>query len=581
MPVSDSVVDEAVDARRRNAALRRPFRLTDYRWLFSALAVSQIGDFLYSVALAVYLYDRTGSAGWVAGAYAARLLPAILLAPYAGVLADRWPRRRVMLVSDLVSAGLVIALTLVAALDGPLLVAVLIPACVSASATFFLPAMQAVLPEVVDEDDLAAANTLTSLVENIALVGGPALGVLVLAATDAWVAFAVDAATFVAGAVLLTRMHTHDSPPSAHTETGGLVSRLSRGAAALRDSPLARGVVGIAALANLLYGSDTVLFVLVAAQRLGTGSAGTGYLLAALGAGGIAVATVANRAAGSPKAAGIILLSMTLYCLPLAGLALTRSPVVAVGLLVVRGAGFVVVDVLAITVLQRVVPSDVLARVFGLVASVVVAGIAIGALIVPPLVAATGLTATLLILGLAPVALTAAAYPALRRTDRTTADRAVQLAPVIARLRTVEPFAAASRPALEQLAAAVQQQTVDAGTPVVRQGDVADAFYVVVVGRLTVESTGETGGPAQPLGDLGPGDWFGELGLLGKVPRTATVIATTNCVLDQIPGTDFLDGVTGRVASPALFERATARLARTHPSARLDVDPAAGGGKQQ
>jgi CRP-like cAMP-binding protein len=101
---------------------------------------------------------------------------------------------------------------------------------------------------------------------------------------------------------------------------------------------------------------------------------------------------------------------------------------------------------------------------------------------------------------------------------------------------------------------------------VVREGAVADAFYVVVDGRLAVTSTGD--GPSAPvaLGELGPRDCFGEIGLVNRRPRTATVTARTDCTLYTIPGEDFLAAVNDSPAArPAVLELVATRLARSHP----------------
>jgi CRP-like cAMP-binding protein len=121
--------------------------------------------------------------------------------------------------------------------------------------------------------------------------------------------------------------------------------------------------------------------------------------------------------------------------------------------------------------------------------------------------------------------------------------------------------------------------TVDADTAVIREGDFADAFYVVAEGRLGVTARGERATTAV-LNDLGDGDFFGEIGLIEKIPRTATVTTLTPATLLKVDGAAFLDALTESAPSPALLDGASLRLRRTHPSLQLSRSglqgPAAG-----
>ncbi|HYX61538.1 MAG TPA: MFS transporter, partial [Streptosporangiaceae bacterium] len=91
-----------------SGTIRSALRYPDFRWLLSALAVSQIGDWLYNLALVVLVYDRTHSALWAGVTTAARVVPVVVLGPLGGVLADRFDRRRIMIVCDLARMGLMV-----------------------------------------------------------------------------------------------------------------------------------------------------------------------------------------------------------------------------------------------------------------------------------------------------------------------------------------------------------------------------------------------------------------------------------------------------------------------------------------
>jgi CRP-like cAMP-binding protein len=122
------------------------------------------------------------------------------------------------------------------------------------------------------------------------------------------------------------------------------------------------------------------------------------------------------------------------------------------------------------------------------------------------------------------------------------------------------------------MAAAATEVHVPAGTAVVMEGDAADAFYAVIEGALDVAAVGEHGGDPQWLRTLEPGSYFGEIGLLGRVPRTATVTANADCTLLRVSGDDFIDALTNLSASPSLLEGARTRLSITHPTSTVLLD---------
>ena len=237
-----------------------------------------------------------------------------------------------------------------------------------------------------------------------------------------------------------------------------------------------------------------------------------------------------------------------------------------------RGAGTLIVDVLAIIALQRSVPSDTLARVFGVFFAIVLAAISLGALIMPPLVDAFGLDTALLIAAFGPIALGLAGIPALVRLDRRAAAEIAELEPRIAVLQRIGIFAAAGRPTLERLARAATEETVPAGAVIVREGDPADALYVIEDGQVGVASQGETGDEYW-IRSMTGGTYFGEIGLIERIPRTATVTAEKPTRLVRIDGEAFLDVLTNVPPSASFVEGARQRLARTHPSLNPTYEP--------
>jgi MFS family permease len=547
---------------------RAVLRSGDLARLLGSELISASGGWAYNVALIVFLYDRTHSASWVAAGALVRFIPSLICSGYAGVIAERFERVRLMVWLNVLALVLQFGLALAVWRAAPAVVALVLAGLTSVVLSPYSPAVAALIPQVVPEEQLAAANALGATIDNLVVVAGPAAGAVLLVAGGPPLTIAVNAATFGVAAILLPTMKTRSQP--SDVSAGGEVRALRQvldGFRALVASAAVATFVAFSVLASFVYGTDTVLFIPIARVQLHSGSSGYGYLLAGLGVGGVVGAAFVNRLAARTRLASAILGGMAVFCLPTALLIVVHQPVVGFALEVVRGAGTLVVDTLAITALQRSAPKEMVARVFGAFFALVLAAISLGALLTPLLLRA-GLHLTMLVYGAGIPVLCLLALPRLVRADRVAAVRAAAVAPRVALLERLDLFRAASRSSLESLAEAAEEISVAAGTAVVREGEQSDAFYAVTDGQLVVTAAGETGAEPVRLRTLGPDSYFGEIGLLGHVPRTATVTATAACTLLRISGDDFLDALTSLSASPSLLQGAQTRLAITHPSSR-------------
>jgi CRP-like cAMP-binding protein len=339
------------------------------------------------------------------------------------------------------------------------------------------------------------------------------------------------------------------------------------GVRAIASSATATILVSYSLLASFVYGVDTVQFVVLSEEQLRTGASGYGYLLAGLGTGGVAAAALVNRLAAWPRLGTVILVGMAVYCLPTLLFLVIDNPAAAFAIEGVRGAGTLMVDVLAVTALQRSLPSELQARVFGAFYAGVLLAISLGALLTPPVITQLGLDTSLWFAGGALPALCLLGSPWLRRMDQQNVARLAELEPRVLALGRLGLFAEASRPVLERLATASIETGVPAGTIMIREGDVADAFYALLDGQMSVRSVGD-GTADVTLPSLVGGAYFGEIGLLERMPRTATVTAARDSTVLQISGDDFLAALSDTPASAALLEGARSRLARTHPTLR-------------
>ena len=330
-------------------------------------------------------------------------------------------------------------------------------------------------------------------------------------------------------------------------------------------SPSITVLVGYCLLATFAFGVDTVLFVAASDEILGTGPDGYGYLLAGLGVGGIIAAPLVTRMDGWPRLGPVIIAGMALYCLPTLVLLVTSSPQVAFGAQVVRGVGTLVVDVLAITALQRTLSADRLARVFGAFDGLCLLVILIGSALTPVAISVLGLEATIWAAGAGIMAVSLLGLPWLRRMDQASRERREQLAPYLHLLEACDLFAEVPDGGLMQLAGEARPESWPAGSVIIEQGAPADAFYLLVSGVAAVQSVDATG-KVIALPPMGAGQYFGEIGLIEAIPRTATVGAETDCEVLRIDGETFLESLTTNQPSAAILDGAALRLHRTHPA---------------
>jgi hypothetical protein len=420
---------------------------------------------------------------------------------------------------------------------------------------------------MVGEEQLVAANALNSTIDNLVVIVGPALGALLLVVGSTTFVFAVNAASFLLSAVMVSRIRTRSRPVDVTEEgTAGPLAQMAVGIKTIMRLDAARTLVAYCALVSFVYGTDTVLFVGVGQQKLGVGAKGFGYLLAGVGIGGILMALAVDKIAARRQLAPVILAGVAGYTLPTALLTVIHNVPAAVVLEVVRGASTLVVDVMAITSLQRAVPSDQLARVFGVFFAFVLGAISLGALLTPIVVSSSSLDGGLLAMAFAPFVVGVAGYPALMAIDRDAAASAAVLAPKVAILERLGIFSTATRPVLERLAEAATEVEFGPAATIIREGDTADAIYVLVDGEVEVTARGESGGEEKRLRTMQAPTYFGEIGVLEQIPRTATVTALTHCRCERVEGSALLDALTAAPPSSTLMENARSRLALTHPS---------------
>jgi MFS family permease len=509
------------------------------RKLQLAFAGSVTGEWGFLVALAVYANDHGGATA-VSAVLVIRWVASALTAPWLAYFADRYPRERVMLVADLSRVAAMAGMA-AAAFTGasPVIVYVLAGFMAVASKTF-RPAQAALLPLLAESpEELTAANATSTAIESVGTFVGPALGGLLLAATSVGWVFVADALTLVWSAIFVVQLHSRFEAPPVKPERRSTFREAVAGFSTLWAQRDARVIVFLYFCQTIVAGALRVLIVVTALDLLDIGNSGLGFLNAAMGVGGIIGVAVAFALIGRRKLATDFGLGLILIGAGLGLIGVWPTVIGAVILIAVFGIGNTLVDVSGVTLLQRAVPDEVLGRVFGALQSILVLGLAIGALIVPFLLDLISIRAALILVG----AMLPVLALLLWRRLSVINERALVPVERIELLRANPIFAPLPPATIENLAMKLIPVSVAAGETVFRQGDHGDHFYIVEDGRCEIWIDGEK------VADAWPGESFGEIALLRDIPRTATVKAVDDTKLLALERDEFIAAVTGHAPS--------------------------------
>ncbi|HEV8451837.1 MAG TPA: MFS transporter [Gaiellales bacterium] len=520
-------------------AFREAFASKGLRRLQLALAGSVIGDWAFSIALAVYAYN-IGGAETVGLLALARWTVAAFAAPFLSLLADRYRRRSVMLASDsirlLATAGAAVAVW-TSAPAGFVYTAALI---VTAVSTAFQPAQTALLPSLTSSpEQLTAANVVTSTIESVGTFLGPALGGLMLVWAGTGSVMAIDSLTFAWSLAMLSGIPRGERP-IRQEQAEGFLAEIAEGFAAVGSNARMRLIMGLFGAQTFVCGTINVLIVVMALQLLGMGESGVGLLNAAIGVGGLAGSVVAAALVGRGRQSLNFAGGLLAWGIPIALIAVFTTSGFALAMLVVVGVGNVLVDVAGMTLLQRVAPDEVLGRVFGVLETVFSLTIGLGGAAAPLMIHLLGIRGSLVLTGALLPVLVAITWPMLVRLDV-----GVLLPQRLALMRGVpflEPLAEAT---LERISGLLEPVTVAAGEAVFSQGDAGDRFYLIESGEASVVQDDKQ------LARLGEGGYFGEIALVQDIPRTATVRAVSDLALLALDRDEFIAAVTGHAPSRA------------------------------
>jgi MFS family permease len=533
-------VISALGAAVRNENIRR----VELAW-----GAAIVAEWAHFVALGIFAYEQGGtSAVGIAGLV--RLLPGAVVAPFAASFGDRFRRERFLLTLTLVGA-IALAGSAVAAWAHSRALVFGFAGVVGVSATLIRPALQALLPSLArTPQELIASNCATSTIESIGTLIGPLCAGVLVTFGDVGLVFALGAGVLLIGAALLSQVRVESRVELTDEHERASVRRMIVGGfETVARTPRARLVVGLIVAQTFVRGCLNVLIVVAAFRILDGGGAEVGYLTAAIGVGGL-FGALGAMTLGGRRLAVPFGLSLVAWGIPITLIAPRPYLAAAIFLLAIVGAANSVEDVAVFTLLQRIIPDEMLTRVLGLVWGLAMGGVALGSVAAPVLVGAIGPRPAFVLVGAILPLLTLVTFPRLVEIDRALAPAAG-----LGLIDRVPMFAPLSIATKERVASSLVPIEVSAGELVIRAGDEGDRFYIIGDGELDVDANGRHS-------IVHEADYFGEIALLRNVPRTATVTAVVDSHLYTLQRDDFLAAVTGHPAAHAAGEEVAAeRLA--------------------
>ncbi len=513
----------------------------------AALGLYRLAEFGPWVAMLVYAYSQGGATttGLVS---LALLVPTALFAPFSGPVIDRFGATRVLLGAH---AGQAVAMAATAAsllCEAPALVTYGLGALTAMLLVVTHPAHAVVAPGIAHTtEQLVALNAITGWILSIGLVVAPAGAGLILAVSSPGAVYVAGSLCALLAALLVVPIRDLVPPleRDADEDAPSALRELRQGARALARSSAPREVIIVLGATFIMVGAFDVLVVVLAVASLGIGESGAGYLTAAHGAGAVlgAVTSLALVGRGRlvPGIVGAALFAAGAFAL----LGLAISTVVAFLAAATTGASRSVLEVSGQTLLQRVTPTDLFARVFAFKEGIAMAAWGLGSLLVTIVISLTDIRGALFF--------TAAIVPAfvlLRIRPLLAVDAAATIPTVtIALLRSLVTLRALPGPVLEGVARNASEVTVPAGTVIVREGEPGDRYYVIANGTVDILRRGVR------LNTLERGDGFGEISLVQDVSRTATVRAVTETRLVVVEREPFLVALTGHAPTRDRVDR--------------------------
>lgn len=536
------------------AAFRTSFANPNLRCAQLSFGVAWAGEWAVTVAVGILAF-RHGGAAAVGVVGLARMLPAALLAPVAGVLVDRYRRERVLIAVGLARGVSLGGAALLLWLVGSPLPAYALVAVAMLAHTLYRPAHSALLPSIcTTATDLTSANVVRGFLDSSSALLGPLLAGALVGPLGIDGVFAVIAASAVWSSWLISRVDYEAPPRLVGAVPTRAVAEAVEGAAIIGRDREVRLLTILGCLQTFTRGCFAVFVVVVALQLLGLPESGVGVLTAGFGVGAVLGSFAASLLVRSSGFGRWLAVGVAGWGIPFIALAVAPNEVVALALLAVVGVANAIVDLSYFTLLQWLVPDELMGRVFASDEAVLTLNVAFGSLVAPGLIALFGIRGALLAAGLLTPVGALMALSRLRELDARL-HIAGQTVAFLQRVAMLAPLPLAT---ITQLAANASAENASQGTVVIEEGSTGDDFYVIADGKAEV-LVGGVG-----VGSLVRTDCFGEIAALTGRRRTSTVRADTALELLRFDAPHFVRAVTGYAAShTAVSALVNERLARS------------------
>jgi len=546
--------------------------------LWTAQLVSTIGDALTSLTAGIIIFERTHSVLNVGLMLMATAVPTLIFGLVAGVVVDRVDRKKIMVASDLVRAGMVATIPFLISVD---IIWLYVIVMASASVTqFFAPANESVLPEIASEEELGAANAIMAIAQfGSTAIGFAAAGFLATTGSISLI-FIIDAATFLFSATMISLVHVTPMQAAEHTTIGALIRDIGSGARFIAATPILRSSNLVRVPVLIAFGMTNVLLLPFALRALNAtefeyglqeGLTSVGFVI-----GSLYMARLADRLR---EGQWLVISYLVMGALTVV-YALQTSVWWAIFLISLSGAANAPSFVAVRLINQRNTPREMRGRVFSttyvLRDVVYLAGMGIAGLAdlfdVRIMFVLGG--AAVIVAGFVAGFLPGLGQPAAEWRRAMSLLRGAASAPGMAAGRPVVvtdlDLLGSYVPALsgltprdrESLVLNARVREAVAGSAITRAGDSGESAYFILAGRAVAgQTSGE--GEYRALSSMGAGDLFGEIAALTGSPRTADVVAEQDTALLEVP----VDTLRLLMAIPEfshlVLGKMTERLART------------------
>ena len=528
-------------------------RSRDLRRAQLSFGAAWTSEWALTVGLAVVAF-REGGASAVGLVALIRLTPGAVAGPYLATIADRIRRERVIVAIGLIRGASLGLMAVVLASDGPTVVVYALAVVSTIAGTPFRAAHSALLPSLcTTPDQLTSANAVRGMLDSLSTLIGPLIAAVLLEVGSPATVFAAAAAASAWSGWLVLRLD-YEAPANPGDEgKATMLADMREGARALAANRDLARLIGLGVSQTFTRGCLNVLTVVVAIDLLDMGEAGVGVLSAAVGVGAIFGSVGASLLVGSHRLGRWFGLSIVLWGLPLVLIGAFPEQAAALGLLAVIGVGNALLDVSGFSLMARLAPNEVLARVFGIFEALIALSIGLGSVVTPVVIDVLDARGALVALGAVCPVLALLSWRRLRGIDDSMEARDEELT----RLRAVPMLRPLPVPVMDHLARNLTREEVPAGQPVFEQGDQGDRFYVIAAGEADVF------GDSRRIRTLQGGDSFGEIALLRDVPRTAEVRARTQLDLYTLTRDVFVPAVSGYGPAAAAGDEAVVSMLDT------------------